>query len=60
MTRYYVEYRSIGGKLERTSYYDKFDDAYDKYLEILEKARNTDWAKDAYKTTKIITNYRVR
>ena len=57
MTRFYVEYRGIGGKLEWTSYYDNFDEVYDKYLEILGKARGSDWAKDAYKTTKIITYY---
>lgn len=57
-TLYRVEYRGIGGKLEQTRFYDNFDDVYDKYLEILGKARGSDWAKDAYKTTRIKTYYR--
>ena len=58
MKEYFVEYLGQGGKYERTKRYKDFNEAFAKYLELLTVALDTDWAKKAYKTTKIITQYK--
>lgn len=58
MKEYFVEYLGQGGKYERTKRYKDFNEAFAKYLELLKVALDTDWAKEAYKTTKIITQYK--
>ena len=57
MKEYFVEYRGQGGKCERTKRYEDFNEAFAKYLELLKVALDTDWAKEVYETTKIITLY---
>ena len=57
MKKYYVEYVGQDGKKSRTEYFREFEEAYEKYIELLELAHGTCWAKDAYKNTKIITVY---
>jgi len=57
MKHYYVEFESSKGKYRRTELYNKFEDAYNKYIEILEMYKNTNWCEVVYKTTRIITRY---
>ena len=49
MKKYYVEYVEQGGRTNRTEYFREFEKAYEKYIEILETAHDTCWAKEVYK-----------
>ena len=55
MKKYYVEYVEKGGRQNRTEHFMDFQKAFETYLVLLEVARGTCWAEEAYKTTKIIT-----
>ena len=57
MKKYYVEYVEQGGRTNRTEYFREFEKAYEKYIEILETAHDTCWAREVYKKTKIVTVY---
>lgn len=55
MKKYYVDYVEKGGRRNRTMYFTNFQKAFDTYLFLLESARDTSWAEDAYRRTKIVT-----
>ena len=57
MKKFYVEYKAQGGKTERSEYYDTYGEAFNRYLDIMESGRDSDWAESIYKNTKIMTRY---
>jgi hypothetical protein len=54
MKGYYVEYRAPDGSYKHTELYTHFYEAYEKYCELIESVRGSDWEKEMYRTARII------
>jgi len=52
--RYYISYMIDGQKRQRTELFDTFEEAFCKYLDLLEQERHSKWAWTAYHETKIV------